>query len=888
MTNSKNHISFLNLYLKCKLIFFVITSCLVVPINAQNISDSVLYGKDTNLVKKPIYNNDDSLSTFSNEMTNISDTTLNENDSLKNDTLDARKDIKTTVFYQCNDSMYLDLDSRKMYMYMNADVKYDNMTLKADFIEVDWNTSIMRSKGHKNEKGDTTGKPVFTENKDTYTSDKIGYNFKTRQGAISNVITQYGESYVHGSLVNKNEKNELYIGATRYTTCDRAKPHFYIYSRKSKLIPNEKIVTGPFYLAVADVPTPLGFLFGVFPSRKGKSSGILLPTYGETNQFGFFLENGGYYFAINDYMDLAVRGSVYTKGAWGTIMESKYKKMYKRDGNLKFTYNRRPTGVEGTKEFTREVDYFLNWSHRKVPKRQENFQANVNFGSTSNFRNSLTPDENRFTNSISSNIYYSQPLYGTPLNMNLGMRHSQNNSTKAVSFTFPELAVNSERLSPFKRKIQIGKLRWYEMIYVNYSFNARNDLTAHEDSLQLFNRLGFEKLAPGEKRSQLQNKMRNGAQQVVRASTQFRALKYFTVSPEMNYTEKWSLVSRNIYRNDTGGISIDTVKGFARYGVYSASAAASTVIYGTLNFRSKSLQAIRHTLRPSVSFRYVPDFSEATYGYYEHFDNKLYSRFSNFLYGEPSKGIQEAIGFSISNALEMKVRSRKDTSQKSRKVSLFENVGISGNYNLAADSFNLSRINLSARTTLFENKIGIEYSSMYDPYITDDNDLNVHRFEWEENKRLARLHSANITLRTSLNSILGQKTPLSVIKTSVNSMDFTEGYLPFSLPWSLSVNYQRSYTFSRKKENKTNQSLSFNGSLKLSEKWAFTGSSGYDFTNNDLISTNIGINRDLHCWELKFNWIPYGLYQRYSVTINVKSALLKDLKLERKREWYDQ
>ncbi|MCX6294781.1 MAG: putative LPS assembly protein LptD, partial [Bacteroidetes bacterium] len=790
--------------------------------------------------------------------------------------------LKDKVSYSASDSMLIDQVNQKAYLYNNAVVVYDGLNLKAGYIEIDFAKNMVYATVMKDSAGKYVQKPVFEQGEDKFTAEKITYNFNTKKGKIVDVITQQGEGFIHGRDIKKDTNNVYYVGHGKYTTCDLEHPHFYIGAKKIKVIPNDKIITGPAVLYIADIPTPLAIPFGFFPNKKGRASGILLPTYGESTNMGFFLKDGGFYFGMNENVDLALRGDVFSNGGYGLKANSSYRKRYRYNGGLSVNYSR---FIEGDKEIPNSKtrnDFFVRWSHTQDPKSKPNsrFSANVNAGSSSYNKYNGSVNGDYLSNTFQSNISYSKTFQGTPFNFSASARHSQNTISKKVDISLPELALNMNRIYPFKNNKHVGN-RWYDKIGLSASANARNDINSY-DTLLFTNRTV--------------QQMRNGVRFTVPISTSFNVLKYFTFTPTINTASNiyFETIQKH-YDQNINHVFTDTITGVKMANDFSVSSGLSTRLYGDYFFRTKRLKQIRHVATPTISASYRPDFSEKGYGYYKKVQSdsigteQEYSIFQNGIYGTPLSGKSGLIGFSLNNSLEAKIREKTDSGNVDKKVKLLESFNIGFSYNLAAKNYNWSAININGRTKLF-NVLDINASASLDPYQIDSVGNRIEKYEWK-NGKAGRITSSNLSMSTNLRSKEGDGSkPKSSIAGTQDELDYInshqDAYVDFNVPWNLNMYYNINYSKPGIKET-VSQSVTFNGDVSLTKKWKISLSSGYDFTRKEMTLTSVNVYRDLHCWEMRFNWVPFGFRQSFSIDINVKSSILKDLKLSRRKGWED-
>lgn len=860
-------------------------------------------------------------------------------DSTRQTPQQKRSDVETTINYHARDSLFFNVKSRELFLYGETHIDYGSVALDAERTDVDWNKRTLKARYTTDSTGKKIGKPVFTDGPDTYVTDDITYNFKTERAAIKGVITEQDGGFMHGEDVKKNSDDELFIRGAQYTTCNLEDPHFAIRSTKLKVIPNNKVVSGPFNMRFRDVPTPLFFPFGMFPQPKEKSSGVIVPSYGEERRRGFFLRNGGYYFAFSDYVDLRLTGDLYSKGGNAVNAVSNYFKRYSFRGTFNFSYvNSVSDEVENPLQ---TKDYSLRWNHTPESRGNSSFSASVN-ASTSSYNqnnNLVVQDFNRSINSqLASSISYRKIFAGTPFNMSTNLRHSQNLSTGIVNLTLPDLTVNMNRIYPLKG---VSKSTNSPLTKLNFSHNfvAKNELSnnsvrkpnfevvnrgSRSDSVITFNSNNLNEIF---RRSQL------GGKHTIPISTSMSILKYFTINPSFNYQELWYTKELQYeYLEEENGVRIDTVDGFSRAGSWSTGASLNTRVYGTAFFKKGKIQAIRHVMTPSISFSYSPDFSDPKYGVYQDLkidslgNTQRVSKYEGFAYGSPSGGESKTLGFSLSNNIEIKVASKKDTVNGFKKIKLFDNLGLSSGYNLAADSFKLSNINVNARTSFLDGKISLNFTGTIDPYeyllisetvnprgVRSVNQRRLDRYTWNNGNGLGQLSSMttsislNLSPKGSRNQNSGNNQTGSLDQGVLppdeqvgfdgytelerqqieNIQNNPEAYVNFNVPWSLRMQY----SFNRSKKGfedpSISQSFQFSGSLGLTDKTQITFNSGYDFEANQFTTTRVGISRDLHCWTMNFDWVPFGTYQSYFLSIRVKSSVLQDLKLEKRRSFFD-
>lgn len=846
-------------------------SIIIVYLKVLLIIAIVLLGSATNIVRAQ-YN--DSIP-FTVEKVNkdsiivpiTKDTTKKEGDNK----------IDAIITYNSQDSIRFDVGKHKVYLFGKAVINYKDIELKAEYIELDLYSNLIFAEGVKDSTDSIKGSPEFKDGTDKFNCKKLLYNFKSKKGLIYDVITEQGGGYLHSSVTKKQENNDIDIKNGKFTTCNLEHPHFYVSLTKAKAIPDDKIISGPAYLVIEDVSLPIGIPFGYFPNKKGHTSGVIIPEYGEELNRGFFLRNGGYYFAINDYIDLKLLADIYSRGSWGANVTSNYKLKYKFSGNVFFKYENVIVGESFQTSYKNTKTYWLKWNHRQEQKARpySNFSANVDFGKSSFHKYSAYIDPNSYLqNTTQSNISYQKRFPNTPFNYSLNLRHSQNSLDSIVTLGIPEVAINMNRIYPFKRKKTVGNAKFYEKIGVSYTSNIRNSVTVKEK--ELF-------------KPDMVKKMKNGMRHSIPVSTSFNLLKFFTVSPSFNYNEVWYLNSINKYMNDTNGITTDTIQKFVRAGDRSFNTSISTKLYGMYVFKGERSAAIRHVMTPSVGYTIRPDYSKSRFDYYRYYytdsthqDSIMYSRFANGIFGSPPSGKYGSINFSLGNNVEMKIKNKKDTTQAFKKIMLLESFSISSSYNLALDSLQLSPFSINGRTTLFK-KLNLNFNGIIEPYALDTaKKILINKFEFNETGKFGRLTDANISLGFRLNSKSKSKENNS--EKTKDLIGFPDDYVDFNIPWNIGIDYSYRYSKPQLKENIT-QSLRVSGDISITSKWKISVSSGYDIKEHKFTFTNINIYRDLHCWEMRFTWIPFGFAQSYNFQINVKSAMLQDLKLNKRSSW---
>ena len=808
------------------------------------------------------------------------------------------------------DSLVYDVRNKLVYIYNQGDVDYQDLNLKADFMRINMDNKEIYAYGKPDSVNGkaTVTHPIFTQGGTSYTMDTITYNISSKKAKIKGVATQQGDGWLIGNTVKKMEDDSFNIHGGMYTTCDETDhPHFYLAMTKAKVIPGKKVVTGPAYLVMEDVPIYfLGIPEGFFPLNDGPKSGLLMPTFGEDSK-GFFMRDLGYYFVLGQHMDLALRAGIYTLGSWEASATSHYVKRYKFSGNFNANFANVKYGEKGEPDYVKQNNFRVQWTHSQDPKANpgSTFSASVNFATSGYSKYSATNLNDILATQTNSSISYSKNWAGTPFSLSMNMAVSQNSQNSTISVTLPNVVFNVSRIYPFKRKEMVGKERWYEKISMSYSAKMTNSVSTTEDKI-------FTK-------ETLQN-MKNGIEHSLPISASFSLFNYINVSPSANYTERWYFkkVERQ-WNPETNQVDyLDPQYGFYRLYNYNASLSANTTIYGMWQFKSKTskVQAIRHTLAPTVGFSYAPDFSKQKYGFYQIVQTdstgrfQVYSPFADNAYGVPGSGQQMSLNFSLNQTLEMKVLSKRDTTGV-KKVKLIDQIQISGSYNFLADSMRLSTIPISFRTTVFGSNFGLQLNATIDPYEVSPQGVRYNKLMWKRGLpgRIMStgwsfgytFHSRQDNSQAAINDI--NSIPLEYINPFYDPyghMDpvlrrqyMSQTYYDFSLPWNIGFNYMISYSASYTNNGTTgyrknvNQTIGFNASVNITPKTGIAFTGGYDIMSNKLTTSSISITRDLHCWQMSFVWIPFGFHKSWSFNIGVKASSLADLKYDKSQSMYD-
>jgi lipopolysaccharide assembly outer membrane protein LptD (OstA) len=807
----------------------------------------------------------------------------------------AMEDI---IQYKSKDSVAFNLDNRRAFIYKEGVVHYQDMELKADAMSVDFNTNIIHASGVDDSSGRSTGKPYFKQGDAEYSADTIAFNFNTKKGIIHGVITQEGEGFLHGEKIKKINDSVMYLSKGQYTTCNYAHPHYAINFTKSKLIMNDKIVTGPAYLSIEDVPTPIAVPFAFFPITHDRASGFLMPSYGWMNNQGYYLKDIGWYFAINDRLDLALTADIYTNLSWAAEAKSNYYKRYKYKGNIDIRYGITREGIKGdSNSYNKYSDFKITWRHDQDPKANPNsrFSADVNLQSR-NYSKNTTNRNDYFNSTTTSSISYSTKL-GSYFNLSLAARESFNAQTGLMNIKLPSISLSSVTIYPFRRKAPTGSYKWWENIQFSYQLNAENNVSAQDSEL-------FKKA--------ILNKMQYGIQQSLPISLSVKVFKYFNWTNSISYNERWhfSTIRKDIDPT-TGSLVIDTVWGFRTNRDVSFSTSLSTRIYGMFNFKHGWLKALRHVINPSLSFNYRPNFGSDKLGWWKEYTDKTgyvhrYSIFEQSLYGGPADGQSGMVRLNIGNNLEIKV-GKWNSDEDFKKVTLLENLNLAMSYDIARDSLNWSDFTVTGRTTLFKSLV-LNYSGSFCPYVIDSLGNKHNQFLVKTEHRLFRTDnstwSAQLSWSFNPNTFKKKKNgeqpknqghavrPTLMSPYNDNPALFVGEYVDFSVPWNISLSYTFSYVSRYVAaqyglNHEVVQSLSISGNFNITQNWKIAFSTGYDFVNKGLSYTSIDIYRDLHCWEMRFNWTPFGYYKGWNFVINIKAPSLRDVKYEKKKNYQD-
>ena len=812
--------------------------------------------------------------------------------------------LDAPIFGKSVDSLVYIVPDKDIYSYSNSEVKYQDMEVKgADFLKINTQTKDIHAHGIYDtlQTGEGTySRFTFVQKKDEFEMDSIRYNMTSQKARIQGVNTREGEGFLRGDTIKRMPDNVIHMHHGRYTTCDAECPHFYLQMTKASVVPGKKTVFGPAYLVFEDVPIPfLGLPFGFFPQKSGRDSGFIFPEVGEEVVKGFFLRDGGYYFVLGENIDVTALGGIYTLGSWEGSLTTSYNKRYKYSGGFSFDYAKDIIGEKGAPDYLNTGNMKIMWTHQQDAKANptSKFSASVNY-TTSSYNKYNATNMNDYLNSqVSSSMAYSKNWAGKPFSLSVNAMMSQNSRDSSFTLNMPSMSFNVQRINPFKRKVVIGKERWYEKIQFTYSADFKNSVTAKES--ELFQQEMFDKMSMG-------------VNHKIPINASFSIFKgRISLTPGVNYNERWYFrkINREYNPETKRAENSDTTRGFFRVNDYNMNLSATSKLYGTFEFGDQAV-ILRHVMTPTVSFSYTPAFDK----YWEVVRDRdssasYYSPFSGEPYGVPGRNRAASINFGLGNTLEMKVRSDKDTTGY-KKVKIFESFNISSNWNFLADSLNLANFAVSARATIVKG-LSINATASLDPYqyvmVTNANGnqtgQKVNKFMGIR-KGLVRLTSLNFSFSYGFQSSASRndsrQSAINNPENNRNSMtpdqieqeDFfnqNQGaqrvqqaqilatqYYDFSIPWSVSMSYSFGYT---KPTNVVNvsQTVNFSGNANITKNWAVSLSAGYDFKMKKLTPGAVQVSRDLHCFQLNFNWVPIGYRQSWSFTIRAKSAMLADL-----------
>ncbi len=843
--------------------------------------------------------------------------------STQKDTVETKSPLLLgKISYKAKDYVKLSQKEQKIYLYNEAEIQYQDTELKAGIIIMDYVKNEVYAGRLKDSLGNYSQLPFFKQGSNEVIPDSIRFNFDTQKAIIWNSRTeqqaglgQLGSDAmkVYADITKKENDSVYFLYEGKLTTAeDTINPDYYIRVRKAKFVPKKKVIAGFTNLYIADVPTPIALPFAYFPLTVGRSAGIMMPTFGNDPDRGYFLQDMGYYVPIGEYADILVSGDFYTNGSYGFKTQSMYTKRYKYSGNINFRYENLVTSQKGFSDYSNTRNWNIQMSHSQDTKASPNsrFSASVNMGSSQYYRNSLQQRNlpNTQNNTLSSSISYSKTFPAYPsVNMSLSATHSQNTNTESIELTLPTLQASMERIFPFAKREGIKK-GIIQNINFQYALNAANRISTTDEDF--FKKEMFEGA-------------RVGARHRIPISTNFKVAKFFSVSVGGNYEDVWTLETYNKrYDADLEKVVTDTISGFDRFNKYNFSTSVGTTLYGTFNFgEDKKIQAIRHVMRPSLSYGYAPSFEQ----FYDEYDidanpitdnSVQYTRFQGTLFGSPSLGKSNSLSFSLANTLEAKVKDKDSTATEPKKVPILSNFNISTGYNFEADSLKLSPLSVNGGTNIFNNKMSINFSAGLDPYAIDNNGKRIDKFNINNGGSLLRLTRANVNMGYSLSNetftrdkeeeeeevdkydyvaqsggrtddLFGKADNFNDTRRrdgDKKSSDVENPIYGTKIPWNLRLAYSASYSNSARQNEFSSHSLMFSGDIELSPRWKVGGSSGYDFKGKGFTLTQLRFQRDLKSFVMRFNWTPFGKYKRWYFFIGIKSSILSDLKWENRSQ----
>ena len=834
--------------------------------------------------------------------------TIQKTDSLKPD----NNALLGKILYEAIDTTSISPKEKLIRLYNNAKITYQDMEITSGIIIVDYDKNEIYAGRIKDSLGEYTQLPVFKQGQDEIRPDSLKFNMDTKKAIIFNSRTEEAGLNILSDKTKKENDSVYYMDRAKFTTsADIENPEYYFLLRKAKVIPGKKIITGPTNMYIADVPTPIGLPFAYFPISNKRSSGIIFPSFGEQNSRGYFVQNGGYYLPINDNLDLTLLGDYYTNGSYGFRVENTYLYRYKFRGNLSFRFENLIQSERGFPDYSKSSIYNLRWSHSQDSKSNPNsrFSASVNLGSSKYYQQSINQMNaaNFLNNSLSSSISYSKTFPGEPqVNMSLSATHSQNTNTQTINMTLPTLQTSVSRIYPFAPKVGTKK---GIIQNINFQYNLRG-----ENRILTTDSLFFKK--------EMFENAKSGFQHSIPISTNFKLLKYFSFSTSANLQETWVFKTINReYDVELQEVITNENQGFDSFRTYNFSTSLGTTVYGMYNFSEKSkIKAIRHVMRPSLSYGISPSFDK----YYDSYEvisadglttsDIQYSRFEGSIFGLPNKNYASSVALSLNNNVEAKVVDKESEENELKKVVILNNLNFSTSYNLAADSLRLSPVRMNGGTQLFKNKMNVNFGATFDPYALDENNNRIDKFQINDGGGLFRLTSANLTFNyafSSDNSDKDSERSQAAIDESVRNggrdddlfgraMDTSteefsqvdkekkekipDNLYNYKIPWSLRMAYAVNYNNSVGQNEISSHSLMFSGDIELSPKWSAGISSGYDFKNQGITYTQLRFERDLLSWRMNFSWIPFSTNKSWNFFIGIKSGMLSDIKYDKRRQ----
>ncbi len=808
---------------------------------------------------------------------------------VKVDTLDHEETLGSKVTYNARDSIRYENKGKRIFLFGDAYVEYDNTSMRAEYIIIDNDKNIVKAYGRRDSTGAPVGNPLFKNGAEELAMDTIIYNLKSKKGKMYNVQTKQADLLIYGSEIKKDSNNVVYMKNLRCLPCQYSDGRTVFRATRAKIIPDDKIVTGPMYLEIAGVPTPLALPFGYFPNSKRRHSGLLLPFYGNSQQLGFYLKDGGFYWGISDRADMTIKGDIYTNGSFGLRTLNNYKTMYKYNGSLALGFSQFKSGEpEIPSTVTRQRSFSISWIHNQDNKNNPNyrFSSNVNVvTSRYNKFNALNTGQ-YLTNTFQSNINFTRLFKTSSISINA--RHNQNTQTKLMQISFPELTYNINRFFPFRREGATHQ-NVLDKLGISYLLEARNTLSGYDTSIFKGN---------------IPDSLKYGIRHSVPISTNMTVFKYFTVTPSLNFSSV--MYGKTTYRYldyATNTLRTGVNRGFKAGYDANFSTSVSTKVFMDYIFRSKRIKQIRHLLIPSINYLYRPDFGQGQYGFWKdvysdttYKTKTRYSVFENNLFGGPAMGKQNSVSFSLNNNVEAKIRKKTDTGYVYNKVTILQNVGITGGYNFAADSFNMSNFSVTGRTKVWKF-FDLLFNSSFDPYAYNPvAGKRLKAYYISTDGRLARFVNGNIAINAAFSSSTIEKMMIKKQPDLTNGAEqgstVNADQKQQKLPWNLNVYYNINFLKaaippSSKETITKTQTLNFSGDIRVTKNWKIGMTSGYDFLNHNFSYTSLNLYRDLHCWEARIDWVPFGFRKSYNLSINLKTSMLSDIKIPRQRQWYD-
>ena len=816
------------------------------------------------------------------------------------------------VNYKAKDVTSINPKTKQIYLYNEAQIQYQDMDIQSGIIVIDYGKDLVYAGRLKDSLGLYSQSPVLKQGQDIVEPDSIIFNIKTKKALIWNSKTEQQGGKIISELSKKENDSVYYVKRAKFTTStNEENPEYYFLLRKAKVVPGKKVITGLTNMFIADVPTPIGLPFAFFPLTSKRTSGVIFPSFGQQNDRGYFLQNGGYYFALSDYIDLALLGDYYTNGSYGLRLESNYAVRYKFRGGLSFRYENLINSERGFPDYSKSIIYNLRWNQSQDSKSNPSsrFSASVNLGSSTYYQQSINQlnNSNFLNNTLASSVSYSKTFKGEPqVNMSVTATHSQNTNTKTINMTLPTFQGSVDRVFPLAPRTGSKK---GIIQNINFQYNIRG-----ENRIQTTDSLFF--------KPQMFEDAKTGMQHTIPISTNFKLFKYFSMSAGTNINHTWAFNTiRKTYDQANQELITTPLREFDSYTTYNFSTSLGTTIYGMFNFgEDKKIQAIRHVMRPSVSYSTNPAFDQ----YYDTYevinadglttDEIEYTRFEQSLFGSPGNRYSSSVGIALSNNLEAKIKDKDSTATEPKKIFILNSLNLSTNYNIAADSLNWSPLRMNGGTQIFDNKMSVNFGATLDPYALDNNNKKINTFNINNNGSLFRVTSANLTMSYNLSSdsfkddennddaskkeslrsggraddLFGKPQDFADQRLNGNNDNKEEASMSdlykYKLPWSLRLAYALNYNNSSRQNEISSHSLMFSGDIELSPRWSVGLSSGFDFKNKGVTYTQLRFERDLESWRMNFSWIPFSNRSSWNFFIGIRSGILSDIKYDKQRQ----